>query len=195
MDKYKFTDDTLEIAGHTLHRIHALRDFGDVKAGDFGGYIDKVENLSQEGIAWVYGNAQVCGNARVYGNAQVYGNARVSGNARVYGDAWVYGNARVSGNARVYGDARVCGDAWVSGGKWEKSPLYIQGTKYSFNIASNDLVRCGCQTHTWPEWHDKYKEIAKAHNAEDILSEYILYFNLACKLYGHEDQMIVEEQT
>ncbi|MDE5977041.1 MAG: hypothetical protein K2G70_01045 [Turicibacter sp.] len=33
----------------TLYRIRALRDFGDVKQGDVGGYIEKEENLSHEG--------------------------------------------------------------------------------------------------------------------------------------------------
>lgn len=29
--KYKLTEETLEIDGHVLHRIIALRDFGEVK--------------------------------------------------------------------------------------------------------------------------------------------------------------------
>ena len=125
MKKYEFTGEVKQWLGRTLHRIRATVAFGDVKAGDVGGWIEKEENLSQEGNAWVYSNAQVCGNARVYGNAQVYsnawvcGNAWVYGNARVCGNAWVYGNARVYGNAQVYGNAwvygnaQVCGDAWV----------------------------------------------------------------------------------
>lgn len=40
-----------------------------------GGYIEKEENLSQSGDAWVYGNAKVYGDAWVSGNAEVYGNA------------------------------------------------------------------------------------------------------------------------
>lgn len=38
MKKYKLTEETLEIDGHTLHRIVALRDFGEVKKGDLGGF-------------------------------------------------------------------------------------------------------------------------------------------------------------
>lgn len=57
--------------GITLRRIVALRDFGDVKAGDKGGWIEKEENLSQDGNAWVFGNAQVCGDAWVRGDAHV----------------------------------------------------------------------------------------------------------------------------
>ena len=109
MKKYEFTGETKAFNGTTLHRIRALKDFGDVEAGDLGGWVASEDNLSQEGNCWVYGNA------RVYGNAWVCGDARVSGDAWVYGNAWVSGDARVSGNAWVSGDARVSGNAWVSG--------------------------------------------------------------------------------
>ncbi len=117
----------------SLFRIKALKDFGNVKAGDLGGYIASEENLSQAGSCWVYrnarvsGDAQVSGDARVFDNAWVYddawvyGNARVSGDARVfdnawvYDDAWVFGDAQVSGDARVFDNARVSGDVWVYG--------------------------------------------------------------------------------
>lgn len=49
MKKYILTDKKLIHCGRVLHRIQATRDFGDVKAGDFGGWIEKKENLSSEG--------------------------------------------------------------------------------------------------------------------------------------------------
>ena len=113
--KYELTSETKVFLGKTLYRIKALVQFGNVNAGDLGGWIEKEENLSQYGNAWVYGNAEVSGDARVYGNAEVSGDARVYGNARVSGDASVYGDASVSGGARVYGNARVSGDASVYG--------------------------------------------------------------------------------
>ena len=82
MKKYELLkDDTKEISGHTLYRIKALRDFGDVTKGDLGGYIESENNLSHYDNAWVYGNAMVFDDAWVYGNARVYGDARVYGNA------------------------------------------------------------------------------------------------------------------
>ena len=82
MKKFELTTEFITNAfGKKLFRIKALVEFGDVKAGELGGYVEKEENVSQDGNAWV------------------------SGDARVYGDAWVSGNARVSGNAWVYGDA------------------------------------------------------------------------------------------
>lgn len=67
------------VDGRTLHRIRALKSFGDVIAGELGGWIESEKNLSHGGNAWVYGNAQVCGDAQVYGDAQVFGNAQVCG--------------------------------------------------------------------------------------------------------------------
>lgn len=87
--KYKLTDETIEVFGKTLHRIKALRDFGDIKTGDIGGFIENEINLSHEGDCWVYNGA------KVFDCAQVYENAKVSDNAEVFG------NARVSGNNTV----------------------------------------------------------------------------------------------
>lgn len=78
MKKYELTEETVTVYGKTLYRIRAVRDFGSVKTGEFGGYIEKEENLSHFGNAWVSGNAKVSGNARVSGNAKVCGNAEVS---------------------------------------------------------------------------------------------------------------------
>lgn len=115
MKKFELTSETKVVFGRTLYRIKALVKFGNVDAGELGGWVEKEENLSQSGNAWVSGDAWVYGNARVSGDAEVSGNARVYGNAEVSGDAWVSGSAEVYGNAEVCGDARVSGDAWVSG--------------------------------------------------------------------------------
>ena len=69
MKKYELTTNTKMHFGHKLFQIKALISFGDVEKGDIGGWIEKEENLDQEGNAWVYGDAKVCGNAWVYGNA------------------------------------------------------------------------------------------------------------------------------
>lgn len=113
--KYELTDETVKGYGHTLHRIRALRDFGDVKKGDLGGFLEGEYNLSHEGNCWVYDDAIVLEEARIYDNAKVYGDAWVYDNAKVYGDAEVKDNARVYGKAEVYGDAKVHERALVTG--------------------------------------------------------------------------------
>ena len=81
MKKFELTNEFVtNMFGTKLFRIRALVEFGDVEAGELGGYVEKESNLGHDD------------NARVYGNAWVYGDAQVSG------DAWVYGDARVCGN-------------------------------------------------------------------------------------------------
>ena len=137
--KYKLTDETIKLNGATLYRIEALKDFGEIKKGDKGGFIESENNLAHEGDAWVSDNAHVYGNACVFDNSQVYGNAFVSGYAQVYGDAFVYGNAwlydntrvcgyaRVADNARVYGDANVCDDSSVFGSALVYDNAHVYG--------------------------------------------------------------------
>ena len=75
MKKFELTSECITFFGRKLFRVRALIEFGDIKAGALGGYIEKEENLSQSGNAWVYGNARVYGNAWVCDDAEVYGNA------------------------------------------------------------------------------------------------------------------------
>lgn len=113
--KYELTDDVIYHNGRTLHRIRALRDFSDVRAGDLGGYIQTENNLFHEGDAWVYDDAEVYGDARVYGDAIVYEFANILNRATIREDAEIHGSAVVRDNAEVCGSAEVCGIAAVSG--------------------------------------------------------------------------------
>jgi len=61
--KFELTKETITDSGVKLYRIRALKDFGDVSKGDLGGYVEKEKNLSQEGNAWIYGNARIFDNA------------------------------------------------------------------------------------------------------------------------------------
>ena len=46
-------DEFIEFDGRKLYRIKALKDFHNVKEGEFGGYIESERNLLHEGDAWV----------------------------------------------------------------------------------------------------------------------------------------------
>jgi hypothetical protein len=154
--KYELTSETKVFLGKTLYRIKALVQFGNVNAGDLGGWIEKEENLSQSGNAWVYGDARVSGNAWVYGNAEVSGDARVYGNARVSGDASVYGDAEVYGNARVYGNAEVCKIGAVF---WIGAIGSRNRTTTFFRCKDGKIyVSCGCFLGDLEEFSDKVKQ-------------------------------------
>jgi len=146
MKKFKLTSEFIvNVFGVKLFRIEAIVDFGTIKKGEKGGFVEKEANIY--GDAWVSGNAQVygdavvSGDAWVSGNAQVYGDAVVSGNARVYGNAqvsggsWVYVDAVVSGNAQVYGDAWVSGNAQVYGDAVVSGNARVSGNAHVYGNA------------------------------------------------------------
>ena len=89
--KFEFTEETKTTSrGVTVKRIVALRDFGDVKVGDKGGFLEKEENLSHDNDCWVYDEAQVYGEAQVYDEARVYGEARVTTVVKTFGNGFDY---------------------------------------------------------------------------------------------------------
>ena len=192
MKKYEFTGEIKQWLGRTLHRIRATVAFGDVKAGDVGGWIEKEDNLDHAGNAWVYGNAQVCGNAQVWGDAWVCGNAQVWGDAQVYGDAQVCDDAWVYGNAQVYGNARVCGDAWVYGNAWVcgnaqvcKMSHYLTigpiGSRNGFTtfFRTKELeihVTCGCFRGSIEAFA---KQVQKTHGDNEHAKHYMMAIEMA----------------
>ena len=86
--KYDITSKT-HPNNPSLHRIIALRSFGNVREGELGGWIANAGNLSHADNCWVFSDALVYDHAQVFGNAQVYGHAQVFGSARVFGSAYV----------------------------------------------------------------------------------------------------------
>ena len=189
-NKYEF-DETKNFCGITLHRIRALRDIPSVKvkSGDLGGWIEKENNLTQDGDAWVSGNAKVygdamvfddaivCGNATVFDDAEVSDNAAVFDDAAVYDDAIVYGDAEVCGNAKVYGDAEVINfqDYAVHKNSWSSGRWFTY-------TRSNKMWKVGCFCGTGEELVKKayadselsgkcYEAIVRAQEAIDKVIE------------------------
>ena len=99
--KYKLTEETINVNDKSLYRIEALKDFGNVKKGDKGGFVENEDNLSQYDDCWIYGNAEVYDNAKVCGKAEVCANAKICSHSLVTDNAKVYANAKVCDNAEV----------------------------------------------------------------------------------------------
>ena len=147
--KYELTDETMELEGHILHRIKALRDFNYVKAGDLGGWVESEDNLSQYEKCWL------CDNAKVYGNAIVCDNARV------------YDNARVCDNARIYNTKDYC----IITGFGSR----LSATTF-FRCKDDEIrVNCGCFNGTLDEFRDKVKE---THKDNKYAKEYLLAIDM-----------------
>ena len=211
MKKFELTSETkINIFGKKLFRIKALISFGNVEAGETGGWVEKEENVNQSGDAWVFDNAEVfdnarvSDNARVFGNARVFDNARVSGNAwvfdnaevfdnaRVSDNAWVFGNARVSDNAEVFDNARVSDNAWVFGNarvsdNADYATIHGFGTQFRtttfFRCKDKQVkVSCGCFYGTIPEFREQVKNTRKGKIAE----EYLMIADLMEKHFAEE---------
>lgn len=155
--KYKLTYETIEVEGKILYRIEALKDFGEIKNGDKGGFIESENNLAHEGNAWVSGNARVSDNACVSDNAFVSDNARVSDNACVYGSTSVCGDAEISTDS----DYIVFKNWWSSG-------IYFTWTR------SNDMWKVGCFFGTGDELIKKaYKDSEKSGREYERIVKYV----------------------
>ena len=131
--KYRLTDETIDFNGVTLHRIEAMRDFGDVKKGDKGGFVQSEENLSHDGNSWIFDDSKAIGNSLVFQNAVLSGNSIICDNAVATGfscicdrsivceralildHATICHNASVCGNAAVVGEAKVTDFSRVEG--------------------------------------------------------------------------------
>lgn len=107
MKKYEFTKETKIYLGKKFHRIRAVIDFGDVKAGDIGGWIENKRNLSHSGECWIYNEAVVMDNAKVRGNAIITDEALICNNAIVEGNVAIRDNAVISNNALICGNACI----------------------------------------------------------------------------------------
>lgn len=126
--KFKLSEISFEIeGGRKLFRIQALKDFSNVKAGEYGGFVECEENLAQEGDCWLYNNATAYGGAHVCEDAKLYdrcivsdeaiirGAAIVKGECHVFGKSEVYENASLNGTINVYGEAKIHGGVAIVG--------------------------------------------------------------------------------
>ena len=159
MKKFELTNEFItNMFGTKLFRIRALVEFGDVEAGELGGYVEKESNLGHDDNAWVYGNARVCGDAQVSGDALVYGDAQVSG------------------------DARVCGNGDYAYAHGFGS---VNRTTTFFRLKDGGVgVRCGCFYGTLAQFRDKIRE---THGETKKAQEYLMLADLM-ELRFEEDE-------
>ena len=161
--KYKLTEETMCFDGVTLHRIQALKDFGNVEAGELGGWVESEKNLSQSGDCWIameakaYGGAEIgdsailtrkaiaCGNSTICNDTLVSDESIIRGFTYLYGDVEVYGKSVIDGDARLHGnvkvidakviDAEVYDRVIICDGAYVHGRIKIDGTAYISNGA------------------------------------------------------------
>ena len=131
------------------------------RMGQVGGWIEKMENLSQEGECWVEDGGYILGGGFLYGDAilssgdigefarvgdeaEVTDSCGIGGNAHVFGKAKVGGSQRIAvfGTARVRGkvleDATVFGNAYVGETGEAKGKAEISGDSILMGTAKDN---------------------------------------------------------
>lgn len=134
--KYRMTETTKEVLNRgTFYQIEALVDIPEkqVKKGDSGGWIQKMNNLSQLGNCWIDSKSYVGGNARVEGDSTII-NSEVFDKCRVTGEALIKGSL-LKDRSTVYGNAVVT-NSLLSG-----QTIIKKGTSVAESRLKN--VQCG----------------------------------------------------
>ena len=89
-----------------LYRIQAIKDFGDVKVGDKGGWVESERNLSQLGNCWIYDESVVYGGSHVGENAKILNYSEICDYAHIWGNAIIERNSSIGGEVFIK-DAKV----------------------------------------------------------------------------------------
>ena len=177
--KYEILMDeknTIEFEGRTLHRIKALRDFGDVKKGDIGGFVENDYNLSHEGNCWIYDSAKAMDNSRIYGdsemyeNSKMYGNSKMHDNSKMYGNTIMYDFSELHGNSRMYNYSKMynyssmhdCSRMYGDSEMHENSKMYDYSVMHDCSKMYGDSAMYGnSRMHNDSELHNKAKLYGK----------------------------------
>lgn len=158
--KFELTNISIEKNGRKLYRIKALKSFQKVKVGELGGYVEKEENLSHKGSAWISDDALVYDNVIIRDNALVRGNAIVCDNALVYDNMIILGNAWITNIGDVLTVSHI-------GSRYDTTTF--------FNTFDSIEVKCGC-------FRGDINEFEKAVEATHKGSIYEQQYKLAIQL-------------
>lgn len=174
-NKYEITEET-HPRHPQLRRIKALRDIPmhGVKAGDYGGWVEREDSLLQLGECWIADNAIVAEYAQVRHDGIVRDNARIIGDARLLNRAKVSGNAILTGgtvkdNGNVKGNARVEYFAEIGGMAIVKDEAHVGGY-----VQLNGLVVVAGQAvireHGWFYANQHIDGVAYVQSDSDVLN-------------------------
>lgn len=133
---------------HIVHRILRLQDL------NIGGWVEREENLAQDGDCWIADDAVVIGDAKVMDDAIVSGEAMVMDMSTIAGKAEVSDyatirNTAVLDNAKVGGytnivNSAVLGKATVTGLCSALSDSAIcEDVNITGNAKVNTTILCG----------------------------------------------------
>lgn len=141
--KYEILNTKYQHFSDTLFQIRALKDFGNIKAGQLGGWVSGYHNLSQDGLCWVYPGSKVYMEARVLDDAQAMGgwiwcraklreeaickdNCFLFDDTDCFGQCLLENEACASGFSRVFEQAKIRQRGAIASRAWAhgRSEIY-----------------------------------------------------------------------
>lgn len=144
-----------EIYGIKVYRIRALKGIENrhqnIKAGDFGGYVQSERNLSQNNNCWIFDDAIVFDNANVIQNANICDHAQISDNAIIMGYATIMGHSKICDHAKIGGRALIAERAEINENAQVWDSVCVSGYAHIFGnavlersvIVTGDAGICG----------------------------------------------------
>lgn len=107
MNKFELTTESRKYHGLIYWRIKALKNFGNVKKGDLGGFVQQPNNLSHLGNCWIEADAMVGEWCCVHNNYLVGGNTKLTGRIHLFGNGTIEGNFEISGKGEIMGNIEI----------------------------------------------------------------------------------------
>lgn len=112
----------------TVYRIQAIKDFGDVKKGELGGFVSDEYCISPYGNSWVYGDAilvssYIADNVKVRNNSMVVSsfltdNVVIEEGSKIFNKSVITDDTKIGGNITVKhsvisGSSRISGESTI----------------------------------------------------------------------------------
>lgn len=179
MRKYKFIGLTEMFYGYKMQQIQAVRDFGNVKKGEVGGWVCYDGQLSHDGDCWVGFNSRISYNICVCDNAQLF-RSNIFGSC-VVGKSAVLEDVNTSVFGRIYHTIKNCDNV-----------TSIIQTNYDICYSGYEIVKgkkehyisVGCQVHKVSDWLNetfRNKVIRAANFPKSKVESFLYILMFICK--------------
>lgn len=188
--KYKYTGRSTYYGYTKVKQIFATKDFGNVKKGQVGGWVERYDNLSQTDNSWIDIDSYVSGTSRIALDSQIISSNIINStvlmaklfnvtarNSHINGEKFNnktinISNSNILSNTIYYN----CVD---------QIPVFIRTLDYQVSYSGvdgskNHYVSVGCQTHKISDWiNPEFRKIIMRKNgfSKSRETEFMHYLN------------------
>ena len=183
MKKYELIKESKTIfKGREVFRVKALKNFGNVKAGDVGGWVCSCNNLSQEGDCWIYDDAKCLDNAKMHNNSRMFNNSVMCDNAEMFNNSRMFNNSVMCDNtimydnAIMYNNSKMCDKSVMC----DNSRMCDNAEMYDYAILDKDKLLYG-------SINKSYKKIFQYHCEKRLITAILtekneILYSIGCQV-------------